>query len=98
VIERLNPFDLTVMLVPFHLGRAIENKASENDIRLEPGDIVTIFSRDDVQGPEAKHSKFVRLEGEFEYAGQYQVAPGETLRKLVARVGGVTADAYIYGA
>jgi protein involved in polysaccharide export with SLBB domain len=98
VIERLNPFDLTVMLVPFHLGRAIENKASENDIRLEPGDIVTIFSKDDVQGPEAKHSKFVRLEGEFEYAGQYQVAPGETLRKLVARVGGVTADAYIYGA
>jgi protein involved in polysaccharide export with SLBB domain len=98
VIERLDPFNLAVVLIPFHLGRAIENKASENNVRLEPGDIVTIFSKEDIQGPEAKHSKFVRLEGEFEYAGLYQVAPGETLRRLVARVGGVTAEAYIYGA
>ena len=98
VIERLNPVDLTSVLVPFHLGRAIENKASEHDIRLEPGDIVTIFSKDDIQGPVEKHSKLVRLEGEFEYAGVYQIAPGETLRQLVARVGGVTPNAYIYGA
>jgi len=98
VIERLNPVDLSAMLIPFHLGRAIENKASEHDVRLEPGDIVTIFSKDDIRGPEAKHSKFVRLEGEIEYAGVYQIAPGETLRQLVARAGGVTANAYIYGA
>ena len=98
VIERLNPADLSSVLIPFHLARAVEGKASEHDVRLEPGDIVTIFSKDDIQGPEAKRSKFVRLEGEFEYAGVYQIAPGETLRQLVARVGGVTANAYIYGA
>jgi len=98
VIERLNPVDLSSVLIPFHLGRAIEKKASEHDVRLEPGDIVTIFSKDDIQGPEVKQSKLVRLEGEFEYACVYQIAPGETLRRLVARVGGVTAGAYIYGA
>ncbi len=98
VIERLNPADMSTVLVPFHLARAIETKASEHDVRLEPGDIVTIFSKDDILGPEAKHSKLVRLEGEFEYAGVYQIAPGETLRRLVMRVGGVTPNAYIYGA
>jgi protein involved in polysaccharide export with SLBB domain len=98
VIERLNLVDLSAVLIPFQLARAIDNKASEHDIRLEPGDIVTIFSKDDIQGPQAKHSNFVRLEGEFEYAGVYQIAPGETLRQLVARVGGVTPNAYIYGA
>ena len=98
VVERLNPFDLSTMLIPFNLGQAIEKKASQHDIKLEPGDIVTIFSKDDIRGPEAKRNKFVRLEGEFEYAGVYQIAPGETLRRLVARVGGVTANAYIYGA
>jgi polysaccharide biosynthesis/export protein len=98
LIERLNPSDLTVMLVPFNLGKAIENKASKDDLALEAGDIVTIFSKDDIQGPQAKQSKFIRLEGEFEYAGVYQILPGETLRKLIARVGGVSAQAYIYGA
>ena len=48
VIERLNLADLSAVLIPFHLGRAIENKASEYDVRLEPGDIVTIFSKDDI--------------------------------------------------
>jgi protein involved in polysaccharide export with SLBB domain len=98
VVERLNPADFSTTLIAFNLGRAIEAKASEHDVPLEPGDIVTIFSKDDIQGPEAKQSKLVRLEGEFEYAGVYQIAPGETLRHLVARVGGVTAGAYIYGA
>lgn len=98
VVERLNPADFSTILIAFNLGRAIEAKASDHDVALEPGDIVTIFSKDDIQGPEAKRSKFVRLEGEFEYAGVYQIAPGETLRQLVARVGGATADAYIYGA
>src|SRR5439155_1233508 len=43
-------------------------------------------------------NKFVRLEGEFKTAGVYQVQPGETLRQLLARVGGLTQQAYLYGA
>ena len=98
VVERLNPNDFSTTIIPFNLGLAIQDKASTHNVKLEAGDIVTIFSRDDIQGPQASQNKFIRLEGEFKYAGVHQLMPGETLRKLLDRVGGVTADAYIYGA
>ena len=98
VIERLNPVDYSTILIPFNLGSAIVDKGSEQNLKLEPGDIVTIFSRDDISGPQSKQSKFVRLEGEIQTAGIYQIEPGETLRQLFTRVGGITASAYIYGA
>ena len=47
--------------------------------------------------PVAKQTKFVRLEGELATPGVYQVLPGETLRQLVTRVGGVSRNAYVYG-
>jgi protein involved in polysaccharide export with SLBB domain len=37
------------------------------------------------------------LEGEFLHAGAYSVEPGETLRDLVIRAGGLTPNAYLYG-
>jgi protein involved in polysaccharide export with SLBB domain len=40
----------------------------------------------------------VRLEGEINSAGIYTVKPGETLAQLVARAGGLTPEAYLYGA
>ena len=58
--------------------------------------MVTIFSQSDMQVPIGQ--QFVRLEGEFKASGVYQVQPGESLRHLVARVGGFTPQAYLYGA
>jgi len=40
----------------------------------------------------------VRLEGEFNHAGVYQAMQGETLRQLILRVGGLTPQAYLFGA
>ncbi|MFA6312416.1 MAG: SLBB domain-containing protein [Sterolibacterium sp.] len=97
VIERMNPKDLTTTLVPFNLGKAIlENDPAQN-LLLQPGDVVTIFSVDDIQVPIAKQTKYVRLEGEFANPGIYRVEPGETLRQLVARVGGLSPNAYLFG-
>jgi protein involved in polysaccharide export with SLBB domain len=98
VVERLNPVDYSTILIPFNLGSAIVDKGSEHNLKLEPGDIVTIFSKEDIRGPQSKQNTFVRLEGEFQTAGVYQIEPGETLRQLLARVGGVTSNAYVYGA
>jgi polysaccharide export outer membrane protein len=98
VVERLNPVDYSTILIPFNLGQAIGDKNSEHNLKLEPGDIVTVFSKEDIRGPQAKQSKFVRLEGEFQTAGVYQIEPGETLRQLLARMGGLTPNAYVYGA
>jgi protein involved in polysaccharide export with SLBB domain len=64
---------------------------------LLPGDVVTIFSKADIRVPQAEQTRFVRLEGEFGSSGIYSVLPGETLRQLVKRAGGLTPDAYLYG-
>jgi protein involved in polysaccharide export with SLBB domain len=64
---------------------------------LEPGDVVTVFSKADISVPLDHRSKFVRIEGEVSSAGVYSIAPGGTLRALVQRAGGLTPNAYLYG-
>jgi protein involved in polysaccharide export with SLBB domain len=58
---------------------------------------VTIFSKADIRVPQAQQTKLVRLEGEFISSGVYSVLPGETLRQLVQRAGGLSPEAYLYG-
>ena len=97
VIERLNYEDLTTQLIPFNLGKAILENDPTNNLQLRAGDMLTVFSKQDLTVPVAKQTKYVKLEGEFAVPGIYQILPGETLRQLVARVGGVSANAYLYG-
>ena len=96
VIERLNRENLTTQLIPFNLAKAVIDGDPQNNLALQPGDVVTIFSKDDIQVPVARQTKFVRLEGELATPGIYQVLPGETLRQLVTRVGGFSRNAYVY--
>lgn len=95
-IERFNLGDLTTKLIPFNLGKAILQADAEHNLTLQPGDVITIFSKGDIAQPLAKQSKYVRLEGEVSGAGLYQMEPGETLRHLLQRTGGVTTNAYLY--
>lgn len=97
VIERLNKNELTTTLIPFNLGKAVLENDAANNLPLLPGDIVTIFSKTDIAAPAGRRPVVVSLEGEFNFAGVYQAQPGETVRQLVARVGGVTPKAYIFG-
>ncbi|HEX3942146.1 MAG TPA: SLBB domain-containing protein [Acidobacteriaceae bacterium] len=97
VIERMDPQTLTTSLVPFNPGKLVLDHDPSQDLELEPGDVVTIFSQMDIRVPQAQRTKYVRLEGEFKQAGIYSVRPGETLRELVARAGGLTPDAYLFG-
>jgi protein involved in polysaccharide export with SLBB domain len=97
VIERQSKVNLTTSLLPFNLGKLVlEGDVSQN-LELLPGDVVTIFSKADIRVPQAQQTRYVRLEGEVISSGVYSVLPGETLRHLVERAGGVTADAYLYG-
>jgi len=97
LVERLKKDEMTTALLPFNLGKAIGGKDAENNLLLQPGDVITIFSANDIQVPSAKRSVYASLEGEFNYAGVYKALPGETLRQLVARVGGITPQAYLFG-
>src|SRR5262249_42712821 len=82
LIERTNTNDLSTRLLPFNLAQALEGDPQQN-LLLEKGDIVTIFSKEDIQIPASRKTKYVRLEGEFNHAGVYEIRPGETLRQLV---------------
>jgi polysaccharide export outer membrane protein len=96
VIERQDAQTLTTSLIPFNLGKLVQQGDQEQNLELLPGDIVTIFSKADIRVPIAQQTRFVRLEGEFASAGVYSVMPGETLRGLLRRVGGFTPEAYLY--
>jgi protein involved in polysaccharide export with SLBB domain len=97
VIERMNPKTLKTSLIPFDLGKLVIDHDQSQNLPLQPGDVVSIFSQADIHVPVAQQTKLVRLEGEFVHAGIYSVKPGETLPQLVARAGGFTPDAYLYG-
>jgi protein involved in polysaccharide export with SLBB domain len=97
VIERQNPQDLMTKLIPFHLGRLVlDNEAGQN-LELRPGDVVTIFSQADIRVPQMQQTRTVRLEGEFNAPGIYNVEPGETLGRLIEKAGGLTPQAYLFG-
>ena len=96
-IERLDPQTLKTVVIPFDLGKLVLEHDAAQNLALEPGDVVTIFSDADIRVPLAQQTKLVTLEGEFGHAGVYSVRPGETLRQLVMQAGGFTPNAYLYG-
>jgi protein involved in polysaccharide export with SLBB domain len=98
VIERLDPGTMTTSLISFDLGKLVLDHDLSQDHELMAGDVVTIFSQDDVHPPVDQRTKYVQLDGEIVNAGVYSVRPGETLRSLVLRAGGLTSKAYLYGA
>ena len=97
VVERLNERDLTTQVIPFNLGRAILQGDPASNIELLPGDVVTVYSQKDIRVPVGRQTRLVSLEGEVAAPGIYQLLPGETLKQLLARAGGLTPQAYLYG-
>ena len=97
VIERIDPATMTARLIPFDLGRLVLQNDASQDLTLEAGDTITVFSQNDIRIPAAQRATYVRLDGEIVHPGIYSVQPGETLRRLIERAGGLTAEAYLYG-
>jgi protein involved in polysaccharide export with SLBB domain len=97
VIERLDSDTLKTKLIPFDLGKLVLQHDASQDLELQPGDVISIFSEADIRLPQMDQTKLIRLEGEFAHAGTYSALPGETLRQLVERAGGFTPKAYLFG-
>lgn len=97
VVERINRDDLTVNLIPFNLGNVLNDRSSADNLALQPGDIVTVFSVNDVRIPLGKRSVYVRVEGEVAKPGVYQMTAGDSLQSMIDRAGGLTRDAYLFG-
>ena len=97
VIERIDRKSATLQLLPFNLGAALDDPVSKENLNLLPGDIVSVFSADDVRLPISKRRILVRVEGEVTRPGIYTALPGESLLTLIQRAGGLTQDAYLFG-
>ena len=97
VIQRLNPVDLSTTLIPFSLGKAVLEHDEANNLELQAGDVVTVFSQHDISVPTKRQTMFVRVEGEVRVPGIYRIQQGDTLRDLLERAGGFTENAYVYG-
>jgi protein involved in polysaccharide export with SLBB domain len=97
LIERLNRKTLQTDIIPFNLGKVVQDKDPEQNLLLQAGDVVTILSQNDLRLPQDRMTRLVRVEGEVDAPGVYQLLPGETLLQLLKRVGGLTSQAYVFG-
>jgi protein involved in polysaccharide export with SLBB domain len=97
VIQRQDPDTLKTTLISFDLGKLVLQHDSSQDMELQAGDVVSIFSEADIRVPIGEQTKLVTLSGEFVHSGVYSVQPGETFHHLVERAGGFTPNAYLYG-
>lgn len=95
-IERIDPIALAASIKTFSLIKALDKDPTE-DLLLQPGDTVVVFARSDFRQPQIKKLKMVRMEGEVKVPGVYPVESGETLTQALARAGGLTDQAYVFG-
>jgi protein involved in polysaccharide export with SLBB domain len=98
VIERINRKNLTTNLISFNLEKVLENEKDIDNHLLEAGDVLTVFSINDIRIPVSKRRLVVRIEGEVAKPGIYQLKPDENLSDLIQKAGGLTHDAYLFGA
>lgn len=96
VVQRLDKVNLKPQAIPFNLRKAISKDPSA-DLQLQPGDVVTIFSAQDADVPQGDKTPLIKVTGEVNAPGYYQVQPGETLRDVLVKAGGLTPDAYLFG-
>ena len=96
VIRRI-PETLQTRTFNFSLGGAVLQGREQDNLMLQPGDQIALFTTRELPVPLAKRIRLVSINGEVKVPGVYQVAPGETLPQLLQRAGGFTPDAYVYG-
>lgn len=66
-------------------------------LQVMPTDIYRIISPGSYPLEVKVKRSFVRIDGEVQQTGVYELQPGETLKGLITRVGGVTEKGYLYG-
>ena len=96
VLRRV-PATLQTKSIIFNLGRAVIDGQAADNIKLEAGDQVALFTTAQVAVPTEKRSQMVTLTGEVAVPGKYQLQPGDTLPDLIKRAGGLGKYAFAYG-
>jgi polysaccharide export outer membrane protein len=63
----------------------------------EGGDIIRVLSLAGVERPLERQAILATIDGEVDHPGRYYLPPGSTLGDLLARAGGYTGGAFVYG-
>ena len=96
VVERFSRKEMQVTLHPFNLGKMLQSPNGPDDLALEAGDVITVFSSKDIQIPTARQNAFVRIDGEVNNPGIYPVGPTDTIKSVIEKAGGTTSEAYLF--
>ena len=96
VIRRM-PDTLATRTFNFSLGGAVLQGRAEDNLELQPGDEIALYTTRELAVPTEKRTRLVTLSGEVKVPGVYQAAPGETLKQVVQRAGGFTGEANVFG-
>ena len=91
------PQNLSSQALTFNLGRAVIDGSASDNIALQPGDQIALFTTKQLAVPAERRNRTVVLSGEVQVPGVYQLAAGETLPDLIKRAGGFSGQAYAYG-
>lgn len=59
-------------------------------------DILRVFAPGAMPVQIRSHREYVTVSGEAKHTGVFEIKPGETLRELVARLGGATSEGYMF--
>ncbi|MCA3269367.1 MAG: SLBB domain-containing protein [Thalassospira sp.] len=73
--------------------RFSSNTGNAKNIQIRPRNSITVFSK-----PQSTLQGRITLQGQFLHPGTYDIKNGEKLSDVIRRAGGLTDDAYAYGA
>lgn len=96
VVERLDRDTLRTRLLPFNLAQAMQGDNAQN-LELQPGDSITVFSKRDIVVPSDSQTRYVRVEGEVRSPGIYVASSSDALADIIERAGGLTPKAFLFG-
>lgn len=78
------------------VGEKVEIKAALGTIPLRAGDVLRVFAPGAVAIQAQLKNEYVRVAGQVNQSGVFQIRKGETLRDLMMRIGGVNENGYLF--
>ncbi len=71
--------------------------ADASALKVQPGDIIQLLSAGTLAQPIDRQSVLVRVEGEVANPGIYYFPPNTPFAEVIAKAGGMTSQAFVYG-
>ncbi|MBE8166894.1 MAG: sugar transporter [Shewanella sp.] len=75
-----------------NLSKVMNDDASQN-IALQSRDVLTVRTL-----PDWQETRWITVKGEVHFPGTYSIQSGETMKDVLVRAGGLTEDAFPFGA